>query len=153
MRGRWTLMVCPHVRLEAWMLMGKRRHLLSAMSIGCTVFVGSPCWAATVEPGQGDVSINRGEGFKPINSRVNANVGDLIMVGPGGAATIVYDDSCKVNVQPGAVATIAPLPPCKSGSADDYLAPTIVGALVAGVLAAGIWEATQSNSTTTPVSP
>ena len=139
------------------MLMGKRRHLLSAISIGCAVFVGSPCWAATVEPGQGDVSINRGEGFKPINSRVDANVGDLVMVGPGGAATIVYDDSCKVNVQPGAVATITPLSPCASGSNaqvnDDYLGPTIIGVLVAGALAAGIWKATQSNGTTTPVSP
>jgi hypothetical protein len=133
------------------MLMGKRRHLLSAISIGCAVFVGSPCWAATVEPGQGDLSINRGEGFKPINSRVDANVGDLVMVGPGGAATIVYDDRCKVNVQPGAVVTIAPLSPCASG----YLGPTIVGVLAAGALAAGIWKATQSNGTTTPtpVSP
>jgi hypothetical protein len=134
------------------MLMGKRRHLLSAISIGCAVFVGSPCWAATVEPGQGDLSINRGEGFKPINSRVDANVGDLVMVGPGGTATIVYDDSCKVNVQPGVVARIAPLSPCASGS-NDYLGPTIIGVLVAGALAAGIWKASQSNGTTTPVSP
>lgn len=38
------------------------------------------------------------------------------MVGPGGAATVVYDDGCKVDVQPGAVATVAPLSPCASGS-------------------------------------
>jgi hypothetical protein len=38
------------------------------------------------------------------------------MVGPGGTATVVYDDGCKVNVQPGAVTTISPLSPCASGS-------------------------------------
>ena len=51
-----------------------------------------------------------------MTSRTNANVGDLVMVGPGGSATVVYDDGCKVNVQPGAVTTIAPLSPCASGS-------------------------------------
>jgi hypothetical protein len=73
-------------------------------------------WAATLEPGYGDLTINQGQGFKPINSRVDANVGDSVMVGPGGTATVVYDDGCKVNVQPGAVTTIAPLSPCASGS-------------------------------------
>jgi hypothetical protein len=46
----------------------------------------------------------------------SANVGDSIMVGPGGSATVVYDDGCKVNVQPGAVTAIAPLSPCATGS-------------------------------------
>jgi hypothetical protein len=74
-----------------------------------------------VEPGYGDLTINRGQGFKPLTSRINANVGDSVMVGPGGAATITYDDGCKVNVQPGAVTTIAPLSPCASGSnAQDW---------------------------------
>ncbi len=69
-----------------------------------------------IELGHGDLSINQGQGFKPINSRVEANVGDSIMVGPGGAGTVVYGDGCKVDVQPGAVTTIAPLSPCASGS-------------------------------------
>jgi hypothetical protein len=38
------------------------------------------------------------------------------MVAPGGTATVVYDDGCKVAVQPGSVTTIAPLSPCASGS-------------------------------------
>ncbi len=38
------------------------------------------------------------------------------MVGPGGAAMVVYEDGCRVTVQPGAVATIAPISPCASGS-------------------------------------
>jgi hypothetical protein len=47
---------------------------------------------------------------------MNAKVGDAVMVGPGGTATVVYDDGCKVNVQPGAVITIESLSPCTSGS-------------------------------------
>ena len=97
-------------------IMAKRNHLLSVLSVGCTMLIASPCWAATVERTQGDLSINQGQGFRPIKSRINANVGDTVMVGPGGAATVVYDDGCKVNVQPGAVATIAPISPCASGS-------------------------------------
>ena len=96
--------------------MGKHRRLFSALSIACSVLVATPSWAAVIEPGYGDLTINQGQGFKPVTSRANANVGDSVMVGPGGSATVVYDDGCKVNVQPGAVTTIAPLSPCASGS-------------------------------------
>jgi hypothetical protein len=124
------------------------------------VLIASPSWAATIEPGQGDLSINHGQGFKPINSRVDANVGDSVMVGPGGTATVVYDDGCKVNVQPGAVTTIAPLSPCASGSnaqnnSDDgnTLGVIAFGVVTAGVLGIAIWEATKKNGDTTPTSP
>jgi hypothetical protein len=101
--------------------MGTRRHLHRALCIGCTLLMSGPSWAATVEPGYGDLTINHGQGFKPLTSRTSASVGDSVMVGPGGAATIVYDDGCKVNVQPGAVTTIAPLSPRASGSnAQDW---------------------------------
>jgi hypothetical protein len=96
--------------------MGKRRPLFSAVAIGCAVLVASPSWAAVVEPGQGNLSINQGHGFKPVKKPINSRVGDSVMVGPGGAATVTYDDGCKVNVEPGAVTTIARLSPCASGS-------------------------------------
>src|ERR1700758_5324056 len=101
--------------------MGNRGRLFSALSIGCAVLVATPSWAAVVEPGYGDLTINQGQGFKPVASGTNANVGDAVMVGPGGSATVVYDDGCKINVRPGAVTTIAPLSPCASGSnAQNY---------------------------------
>jgi hypothetical protein len=96
--------------------MREHRLLVSALSIGCAVLVASPSWAAMIEPGYGDLTINQGQGFKPVTGRTSANLGDSAMVGPGGSATVVYDDGCKVPVQPGAVATIAPLSPCASGS-------------------------------------
>src|ERR1700734_2668864 len=94
-------------------LMGKRLGI----AIFCAAMVlSSSVWAATLEPGQGNLSINQGQGFKPVNNRIDANVGDSVMVAPGGTATVVYDDGCQVSVGAGAVTTIAPLSPCASGS-------------------------------------
>jgi len=67
--------------------MGKRRPFFNALSVGCALLVASPSWAAIVEPGIGDLTINHGQGFKPVTSHANANVGDSVMVGPGGSAT------------------------------------------------------------------
>jgi hypothetical protein len=151
-------------------VMGKRRRLFSALSIGCAVLAASPSWAAIVEPGYGDLTINHGQGFKPFTSRTSANVGDSVMVGPGGSATVVYEDGCKVDIRPGAVTTIAPLSPCASGSnaqnynncpigsdgrphCEDDWGWAIGAGLLAIGLGVGIYEATKSNGTTTPASP
>lgn len=146
--------------------MGKRSPFFSAVAVGCAVLVASPSWAAVLEPGTGDLTINQGQGFKPVTSSATANVGDSVMVGPGGSATIVYEDGCKVNVRPGAVTTIAPLSPCASGSnaqdpncppgrdcGPDWVGVTI-GAVLAGVgFGVAAYEASKSNGTTTPVNP
>ena len=129
-------------------------------------FVGAFClamllsgssWAATVEPGQGNLTINQGQGFQPVNNRVDANVGDSVMVAPGGSATVVYDDGCKVAVQPGAVTSIAPLSPCASGSnaADgDWVGPVIAGTLALGLGGLAGYEASKSPSGSgAPASP
>jgi hypothetical protein len=97
-----------------------RPSRLCVCVIGGSLLFVSASWAATIEPVQGNLQLNRGQGFQPVNSRVDANVGDTVVVGPGGAAAVTYSDGCKVPVQPGAVTTIAPLSPCASGSmADD----------------------------------
>ena len=97
-----------------------RPSFLCVSLIGGSLLFVSASWAATIEPVQGSLQLNRGQGFQPVNSRVDANVGDTVVVGPGSAAAVTYSDGCKVSVQPGAVTTIAPLSPCASGSmADD----------------------------------
>jgi hypothetical protein len=160
-------------RLQAWVDMGKRRPLFSAIVLGCAVLAATPSWAAVVEPGYGDLTINQGQGFRPVAAAVNANVGDSVMVDPGGSATIVYEDGCKVNVRPGAVTTIAPLSPCASGSnaadmgvpragvppagpayqQDDTWGWIIGGTLFAIGIGIAAYEASKSNGTTTPVKP
>jgi hypothetical protein len=129
-----------------------RRPFLGALCFGCAVLLTTASWAATIEPGQGNLSVNQGQGFQPINSRVDANVGDSVMVAPGGTATVVYSDGCKVDVQPGAVTTVAPLYPCATGSyAQDggNAGGWIMGGAVLGVGAFAAYEAfksTPSNS-------
>jgi hypothetical protein len=136
--------------------MGKRGPFFSSVAVGCAVLIASPSWAAVLEPGTGDLTINQGQGFKPVTGSATANVGDSVMVGPGGSATIVYDDGCKVGVKPGAVATIAPLSPCASGSKaanDDTWGWIIGGVLLATGLTIAAIRAAQGNGTTTPVNP
>ena len=137
--------------------MGKR-SCFGVLSFGCAVLLTTSTWAATLEPAQGDLTINQGQGFQPVNSRVDAKVGDSVMVGPGGTATLTYDDGCTVTVQPGSVATIAPISPCASGSyAEDngYSWGGIIMAVGAGGLAGwGFYEMSKNPSGgTTPASP
>jgi hypothetical protein len=117
------------------------------------MLLSSSTWAATLEPGQGNLSINEGQGFQPVNGRIDANVGDSVMVSPGGGATVVYADGCKVNVQPGAVTTIAPLSPCASGSNAQECCDwggLVIGGAAVGLLGLGIYEAAKTPTTTTP---
>lgn len=137
--------------------MGKRAFA-GVLPFGCAILITTSAWAATLEPAQGDLSINQGQGFQPVNSRVDAKVGNSVMVGPNGAATVTYEDGCAVTVQPGSVTTIAPLSPCASGSyADsngdgDGLAGAGLG-IAAGALAGfGLYEISQKpKGGTTPI--
>lgn len=123
----------------------------------CAMLLSGSAWAATLQPGQGTLSVNQGQGFQPVNNRIDANVGDSVMVGPNGSATVVYDDGCTVDVQPGSVTTIAPLSPCASGSNaqsnDTNWAGMAMLAGAAGVAGFAGYEASQSGGNTTPASP
>jgi hypothetical protein len=138
--------------------MGKR-PFFGTLSFGCALLLTTSTWAATLEPAQGDLTINQGQGFQPVNSRVDAKVGDSVMVGPGGTATLTYEDGCTVTVQPGSVTTIAPLSPCASGSyaqtgggGFDW-GGVVLGGLAAGLAGFGIYEISKSPDNGTPASP
>lgn len=109
---------------------------------------------ATIEPVQGDLSLNQGQGFQRVDGRVQANVGDSVMVGPGGSANLVYPDGCQVNVQPGSVVNIAPLSPCASGSLAEDGSGNNLGALVFGlVFLAGVGGGVYGILQAKPASP
>jgi hypothetical protein len=138
------------------------RKFLGAACLGGWLFFPTGSWAANVQAVQGDLSINQGDGFVPINGRIDANVGDSLMVGPNGSATVSYPDGCQVNVQPGAVATIAPISPCASGSmAQDFnnpfgtnLMPFAVGATLGVAVGVGFYEGLKkTNNNNSPSSP
>jgi hypothetical protein len=138
--------------------MGKR-SFAGVLSFGCAVLLTTSTWAATLEPAQGDLTINQGQGFQPVNNRVDAKVGDSVMVGPGGAATLTYEDGCTVSVAPGSVTTIAPISPCASGSYaqtgdnGSTLGGIAMGVGAMGLAGFGIYEISKSPGTATPASP
>lgn len=139
---------------------GRAMRLLRTLVLGLVsaALLASTCSAATIKPVRGQVSVNRGQGFEPVNNEAHAKVGDLVMVSPDGAALVAYPDGCKVDVHPGAVMTIAPLSPCASGSyaqdqTKNYMMPTVFGGVVLGVAGFTGYEISQSSSTTTSSTP
>jgi hypothetical protein len=108
------------------------------VSFCCVILLSSSSWAATVDPVRGTASINQGQGFQAIFTRVQGNVGDSVMVGPGGSATITYDDGCKQDVNPGAVVTIQNPSPCAAGAFAQTGDPLFWGALGATAIAGAV---------------
>ena len=79
----------------------------TATVLMCATAFTSPAWAGmTVDPVKPQVSINRGEGFKPVTAPTGVSTGDRVMAGPGGHGKIVYGDGCVVDVYPGNVVTV-----------------------------------------------
>jgi hypothetical protein len=104
------------------------RAFFTILTVGGALLCGAGSWAATptatLEPVQGDLSINHGKGFeKVLVSKIEAKVGDSVMVSPGGIAKVTYADGCQANVTPGTVMTITKLSPCASGSLAADLTP------------------------------
>lgn len=122
------------------------RVLLAALCIGCSFLAGSAAWAATIEPVTGEVSLNQGQGFKKLDSALEAKVGDAVMVSPGGSAKVSYADGCTIGLKPGAVMVIAALSPCASGSYaeeddhNDHTGTIVFGTVLAGVTGFVIYE-------------
>ena len=104
------------------------RAFFTIVTVGGALLCGTASWAATpiatLEPVQGELLINHGKGFeKVLASKIEAKVGDSVMVNPGGIAKVTYADGCQANVKPGTVMTIARLSPCASGSLAADLTP------------------------------
>ena len=92
--------------------------------LSCSLLVSvTPCLVALIEPVQGNCYISHGRGFQPVKGEVNAGPGDTVMVSPGGMAEIVYSEGCKIDVEPGAVMTIAAVSPCGAPTQQVVAAP------------------------------
>lgn len=116
-------------------------RLIALIAFGLGGFLSVPSLAATVEPIQGEVGINRGDGvFRHATSSVEVTIGDSLMVTPGGLARIVYPDGCAIDLNPGAVVTITVESPCKApseiASPDFSVGGTV--AVGAGIAAAAV---------------
>jgi hypothetical protein len=69
-------------------------------------------FAATLSPGQGDVLVNRGTGYRPVKQTMEVSAGDQIMVKPKGEAHLTYPDGCTVLLRQGAVYIVTTQSPC-----------------------------------------
>jgi hypothetical protein len=140
---------------------------LGILCFGGLLLTSSSCLAEPpsiiVQPVQGGLYVSGGQGFQPVDSPINANVGDSVMVAPGGAAMVAYPDGCKVAVQPGEVTTITRLSPCTnpfppdgtvsqdtSSNGNAALAWGITGTVLgAGGLGAAVYAITKTNNSGT----
>ena len=113
---------------------------LIAVLFGLPTLAATVQPVATVEPVAGKVSLNRGQGFKEVTGRAQANAGDQVMVNPGGRAKIVYLEGCMVDVRPGAVVGIAGS--CKVAMAKPMTAglEPVVARTRFPWVAAAVWE-------------
>lgn len=78
----------------------------------CGLLGISPATAAIVQPGQGTVYVNQGGGYQPVTSPTDFPPGTVVMVSPGGNATMTYPDGCPFQIQPGQVYTVQTTSPC-----------------------------------------
>jgi hypothetical protein len=111
--------------------------------------------AATVGSITGEVSVNRGDGFRRISNSSTARSGDSVMVGSNSSAQVSYDDGCVVNINPGAVYTVTETSPCSSNAQQSAQSGPTTGqiaigsALIVGA-GVGIYFLTKKDSASSP---
>lgn len=91
------------------------RTSLAFVAFVAGVSFSLPSQAATVGSIEGEVLVNRGDGYRPVKGTLNnVSAGTQLMVRPGGSALIRYSDSCAVRV-PAGVWAVDDAPPCADG--------------------------------------
>lgn len=105
--------------------------------------------AATLSSIQGQVLVNKGNGFVQAQPGTEIAPGDRVLVQPGGSAQITYPNGAVGSLEPGGIFTVPTVPPAVAVAPAAGL-PT--GVLVAGGIAAAagagllIYNATKSSS-------
>jgi hypothetical protein len=82
------------------------------VALSTAIVFATSSFAATLSPGQGDVLVNLGAGYRPVKQTMEVSVGDQIMVKPKGEAHLTYPDGCTVLLRMGSVYTVTTKSPC-----------------------------------------
>ena len=115
------------------------RGALTRVAVILAGCFGTPSFAATVSVVQGQVLVNRGQGYEQVVGTTSANPGDTIVVNPGGSAQVVYPDGCTVPVVPGSVVSVASQSPCLvTGATETTGVNATTLAIGAAVVAGGV---------------
>jgi hypothetical protein len=93
--------------------------------------------AAMLDGVQGQVLVNKGNGFGLAANGMIVNPGDQVVVNPGGTAQVVYEGGCSVPVGVGQIVTVSASAPCLTTGANPpppgfQMTPLMIGAVVAG---------------------
>jgi hypothetical protein len=112
------------------------RYVPAAAAFIIGAAIGGTAFAATVTATQGQVMINRGQGYQLVVGSTKADPGATVIVNPGGSAEVVYPDGCKVTVEPFTVHAINAKSPCTdkdaTASSNNTLLYAVGGAAVVG---------------------
>lgn len=95
--------------LESEMSDSRKTLIAASMSL---LLLGTAADAATLAGIKGQVMVNTGGGYQAVSGSLSLNPGDLVMAGPGGGATLSFEDGCVASVLPGAVVAIGQQSPC-----------------------------------------
>lgn len=93
--------------------------------------------AATLEAVQGQVLVNRGNGYQFVIGAAELEPGDMVIANAGASAHITYGDGCVVPIEAGSVTTVAQRSPCAAQSGDSPSFGLTPGTLGIGVAALG----------------
>jgi hypothetical protein len=90
-----------------------------AMALAATAALANPATGpnATLSSVSGKVSVNQGREFVPAQSAMRLKAGDRIMIAENGAASITFDDACRMDLGASRVVTV----PAKSTCAGAQL--------------------------------
>lgn len=71
------------------------------------MWLAGPANATLLEQIRGDVMVDDGNGFRPVQGAIVVNPGTRIMARTGASAMIKYSDKCIAEVTPGAIVSVA----------------------------------------------
>ena len=110
--------------------------LAASLALGVSAPAFAASGVANITSAEGKVLLNAGKGFEPVSGPVALKVGDKILLGKDGFATVAFKD-CAVSLDKPTVFTVTKNAPCSKDQlagleagvfvtpvADVYVAPT-----------------------------
>jgi len=91
-----------------------------ALALAALAVVPACADAAMVSPKAGEVRVGNGQGFRLIVAPTEVAAGAQVMVGPNGAASIVYTDTCIVSAPAAAITIVKSGTPCTGFAKPSY---------------------------------
>jgi hypothetical protein len=90
--------------------------------------------AATLLNPQGEILVNRGGGFQPIEGKFELLPGDTLIANPGGSGLLSYGPGCAIPIDVGTVVAVQEPPPCDVTAQPDGTVAGAEGAPVEGAV-------------------